>query len=262
MNIRFFKTFCLTCAIGMMALTTTLSAQQNNTQSSTRTSDNQQTTLNDQSKKCIAELSKVVDLNEDQNQKIHAVYLQSEKTLQPVWAKYNQAQMSAVNLEAEMYAAMGNGMTDSQEKLFTAARKSQQDKIAAGTYTSSTAPKASTETSRRATSPTLQQGSKSPSDVFVQTAIIAPMEQVRVAVGLNQSEIAKCEKACQAYHTKLNTVWQEINQIRNQLVTEESKTFEAIARILTQEQLNKWKQHEVSATETTGSSSQANISNR
>lgn len=74
--------------------------------------------------------------------------MQSEIAQKATWQKFNRTLLSAIDIEAEMYTTMEARMTDSQKQTFTAARTSQQEKIAAGTYAHGT-PRRIRETSGR-----------------------------------------------------------------------------------------------------------------
>lgn len=215
-------------------------------------------------------MTATVGLTEEQQGKVRDVYLKGEATQKDTWQKFNQAQMSAIAVEAEMFAAMQDRMTEPQLQKFTTGRKSQQTKISAGTYTSAT-PHNALETSDRTDkagsskdigskrteekqtggipAKSNQSASISPSECFVQDVIIVPMNEVLVAIGMNSAEQAKCISACRPYHVKLNKAWHEIHQLRNELVMQESKSIEAVEKILTKDQLTKLKQHRVSVAE-------------
>ena len=258
-----------------MALSTTLSAQQNGPLLTTQQQEDQTSVLSEYSESCIAELTKVVELNPDQEAKIHDVYQKSEVEQQAMWHKFAQAQLAAITIEAEMYSAMEARMSDSQKQAFTAARTSQLEKKAADT----SKPKASRkirETSGRTYKTPIKNGEESEqalngeaekktqnpevesythADSFVQTSIIAPMEQVVVSLGLNSEESAKCKSACRVFHTKLNTAWNEIHSLRGELVTQQAMTIKAVAMVLTKEQISKLEKHRALASKTDASDS-------
>jgi hypothetical protein len=264
------KPFCLVCAIGTMMLTTTLSAQQNNTQSRNQPQESQQSTLSEHAEECLAELSKVVDLSTDQKQKVHDVYVQNEIAQKATWQKFNRTLLSAVDIEAEMHTTMEARMTDSQKQTFTAARTSQQAKMSAGTDAPSS-PRRIRETSGRSEKKqankgdnwdlTLQGNSENPtrnsseepqtsSESYVQTEIIAPMKRIMVSLDMNPEQSDRCESACHAYHSRLNSTWSEINDLRNELVSQKTKTFKSVSKVLTEEQISKLEKHRATALKT------------
>ena len=65
------------------------------------------------------------------------------------------------------------------------------------------------------------------------------MEQAVVSLGLDSEESAKCKSACRVFHTKLNTVWNEIHSLRGDMVTQQAMTIKAVAKVLTKEQILK-----------------------
>jgi hypothetical protein len=83
------------------------------------------------------------------------------------------------------------------------------------------------------------------------------MEQVVASLGVSSEESAKCKTACSAYRIKLNTAWNEIHTLRNELVTQEAKTIQEVAKVLTKEQISKLEQHRTlaSKTDTSGTTS-------
>ena len=82
------------------------------------------------------------------------------------------------------------------------------------------------------------------------------MEQIVVSLLMSRAQSAKCKSACHAYHTKLNSTWTEVNQLRKELVTQKAKAFNAVAKVLTKEQISKLEKHQALAlkTDTSGSS--------
>lgn len=275
MTIRYLKTISLFCAIGTMALSTTLSAQQNGPLLTTQPQEDQTSVLSEHSESCIAKLTKVVELNPDQVSNIHDVYQKREVEQRATWHKFAQAQLAAISIEAEMYATMEARMSDSQKQTFTTARTSPRTEAAEEKISLKTLAKTwekfgrkdkSLDENAAQFSPKVGDGlekqaqtatkrSLSPSESFVRASIIAPMEQAVVSLGLSSEESAKCKSACRVFHTKLNTAWDEIHSLRGELVTQQANTIKAVTKVLTKDQISKLEKHRALASKADASDS-------
>lgn len=273
MNIQHLRTICLIGVLSLASLTPNLSAQLNEPILEFKSQSTQPTELGEHSKECIAELAKVLELKPDQEQAIRDVYSESEVAQEAAWKKFNMAQSSAINIEAEMYSSAESRLTDSQKKTFKAARMKQQEKMTKGTYTSDTSRKLRETSGRKSPfsegardkpnqepTRTVKKSSSAPFGVldtpaksFVQTAIISPFEQVVVSLGMNSDENAECDLLCGVYRTRLDTAWKEIHCLRSELVNQKVVTLNAITEILTNEQRAKLEKNRAIASKKDGS---------
>lgn len=120
MQLPSFRTLCCSIATCMLLVSTASaddSTQQNKSQNESQAKAAEQ---------WIDQLSSKLDLTSDQQDKIREQLNANSQKVASTWDKFVEANAKAIALEATMYAAIEDGMSDQQKQKFRENRKSKQ----------------------------------------------------------------------------------------------------------------------------------------
>ncbi|GAA4467899.1 hypothetical protein [Novipirellula rosea] len=219
----------------------------------------------------IEQLSSKVDLTSDQKDKIREQLNANGQKVASTWSKFAEANAKAIALEATMYAAIEDGMSDQQKQQFRENRKNKQQtkksqnkqdsgKTAkqkkngqsdnSGRRSDNRQASASSDPSNKEKSGSSGQNSTSDRQanqddsayVYVTEMIIVPAQELASDVQMDAQQRQQCEQACQQFHSRLHQAYSDIQRYHDQLVQLEAEKMLAVEKVLNEEQLQKLKE--------------------
>lgn len=218
--------------------------------------------------KWISELSSKVQLTSEQTEKIREKLNKDEAKITETWQKFTEANAKAIALEATMYAAIEDGMTDQQKQQFRESRDSQakadkgSEKLNQQTSADSAKNKSQKDDNEKQSDSDKiskdksgkgesddklsgdgdnKSGSSDPAYVYVTETIIVPVQRLVSDVNMDDAQRKKCSQACRQFHTKLHKAWNDVSRYHAELVQLEADKMRAVESVLNEGQLQKLK---------------------
>lgn len=218
-----------------------------------------------------------LDLSDDQEETLKKKLKQHDQQMQATWNNFHRKHMRAVELEAAWAAAVRDTLSDDDQMKFDQKRKehhmqkmkkkmkeskSEPTTAQSGDQKDQTEQAESDEAQekpnrreRRRDRQIQQASAEEPADKTAdkseaddterqQLFVITITSPVRYLAGMRQNEKQhmQCTKACRQYAKEIHAVWQEVDQLHDELVQIEASRMTAIEEVLTEEQLQQLQQ--------------------
>lgn len=248
----------------------------NKSSSETSTKDHS-TIAADQKKRIdehIAQLSKDVQLTDEQKEKIRTQMTGSAEKTRGLWQDYISTQMQVVGLEAHMIAAIEDTLepeqkmkskakrdkqvssreasghqSKDQDKSDDSKRASQSEKDKSADSKNNESDKTKSESGAKSQSADAKgdrkngasnkEDKQTQTEEVVWTMVIVPVQDSFVDLGMSDEQLSKCDAICRSYHRALAKEWDKLDALHDQLVAMEATQITDMEKILTSDQRNK-----------------------